>query len=866
MNLTLTSDPLHILDQDRDIYLHDFKLKERPGIKEYEGALVVKGPDCHSPGITGYGSLDSKIMFIGISPASHEMRSGRPLTGPSGQVLDRVLSAINLNRKDVYVTNLICWWKNDPSKEEADHCYDRLLTEIKLVQPKLIVFLGTIVSEYFNDRKFGQLRGATFWDDRFNCYVMSAYHPAAILHNMGEQTANKDDKAATMIHDFVRDLKKLPDIVSWIPYAPQSKVDYEVIDNHVEAQRKLDFLYKKYNGTNEPIALDVETTYAKDDEEVDTFDTQVLCVGVGTSYFAWIFTPKALYKEDGTPALKWPDLHWTMHNSIFDVQIVRKYLGQWLEVKEDTMLQSYSLDERGGVHRLKTLAREYLACGFYEETRFKGKLKLDEIPSELLYEYNAKDVCYTARLCKKFRPEQEADNVRGFYDSLLIPSVNMYKEVQFRGAYIDKEFHTKLAIEWGEKYLYDEQELVDMAEQIGFQGRINLNSPMQLAKLLYEIIGLPILKKTKKGAPSTDQKTLEKLKGQHEFIDKFMDFRHLDHMYGLYIIGMMGQLKVDGRAHAIVKLHASVTGRPSYTKPPLQTIPRSSIEYAASYGLLRRLFIASPIEWIREFHSMYSLPMPPESETEYVIIEADYGKAELWTAANVSNDPQMFEDLKSGDYHTKVAASIKEKPIEEVTKDDRDVSKRVSFGVLYDMESKTLGELIKVSRSVAQGYIVAFHKRNKIYSEWFKRTQQSVRRSGELVTVTGRKRRIIVLGSAIRALKQAVNFPIQSVANDVLQDAALEIHPKIKALAGHILFTVHDSIISEVPKSKVSEAVQIIHDAMTAKRFEGMVQLPVEIKIGSNWGEAKEVHDCSAEASKQKSNSYDVPAFGRCLY
>lgn len=833
------------------------------GVGDYQRKLVSVGPECHSPGCRGYGVTDKGVMFIGIAPGRDEVRTGRPLTGPSGQMLNAVLKAVDIDRSDVYCTNLICWWKDEPTKEEADKCNSRLQDEIKSIKPKLIVLLGGIVTEIFTGRKFGKIRGAVQWNEEYNCYVLSTYHPAAILRGMGDYGSSKDDRASVMIYDFVRDLKKINEVLKWEPEAKLAQIQYKVVDNVEEAQNILNRLAEN---KNQLVALDVETTYGKDDEEVEIYENDVLCVGIGTVDYAWVFKPTALYKDDEkTPTLEWPDLNWVMHNSIFDTQVMRLSLNVWIDVKEDTMLQSYSLDERSGVHRLKTLAREYLSAGFYEDDRFYGKMRLDEIPEEMLYEYNARDVIYTARLCTKFIKEQIEDNVREIYKRILIPCVNMFKEIQYRGVAIDTDLHTKFAWEWGNKYLVDEEELQDIAEQEGWQGQINVNSSQQLSKFLFGILSLPVVKKTNKGVPSTDKEVLEILRGQHIFVDKLLDFRHLAHMYSLYIINLQRNIKIDKRVHAIVKLHGARTGRPSYTEPPLQTIPRQSEEFAESYSLLRNMFCVSPISWIREFNKSLNLPIPDEDD-EMIMIEADYGKAELWTAACISNDEQMYADLRSGDYHSMVAASIKNKDIEEVNKDDRNDSKRVSFGVLYDREAPSLAKALKISVPQAQSYINGFHQRNVSYSTWFKNTQRNIRTAGELITLTGRKRRIIIIGSAVRALKQSVNFPVQSTANDVLLDSAVEIHPLLKELGGSILFTVHDSIVSEVPKSKLKEAVHIIHNAMTAERFPGMVRLPVEIKVGKNWGQNKELHDCAAEPHKQKDNPYGIEKWGRCLY
>jgi uracil-DNA glycosylase family 4 len=834
------------------------------GVEQYKDVRVIQGPVCHDDCVRSYGASGSKVMFVGIAPARDEIeRSKRPLTGPSGKLLDACLEAINLKRNETYCTNLICTWIDDSSKvpqDKIDICYMRLLDEIKIIRPKFIVLLGTLVTEFITGRKFNKVRGAVQWNKDVGCYVMGTYHPSAILRSMGDYGASKDDKASTMIYDFIRDLKKLPDVIEWGSEAPEAQVRYRVVNSIEQAQNVLDNLPRNEDF---PITLDVETTYGKDDEEVEVFKDDVLCVGVGSDNFCWVFTPDALYKKDGTPALVWPaDIWWTMHNSIFDSQVVRRKLGYWLDIKEDTMLQSYSLDERSGVHKLKTLAREYLGAGFYEDDRFYGKLKLEDIPRSMLYEYNAKDVVYTTRLCYKLRKWQVEDNVRNFYLNILIPAVNMYKEAQYHGVNIDNNMLTYFTWDWGVKIIEAESDIQELVENEGWEGDLNLQSHKQLTEFIFRTLSLPIVKYTRKGEPSVDKEVLEQLREQHEFIPKLERVRRLYKMWGTYIVNLPETLKVDGRAHPIVKLHGTATGRPSYTELAVQTFVAPS--HPSEFNRLRELIIPPPFTGY-EGTDDYVCP----EDDEYVIVEVDYGKAELWMAYSYSRDPQMLQDLLSGDYHTNVAMDIYEKQREEVTGDDRTWAKRTSFGILYDIEENTLAKLTRSDAITSRGRISRWFERNKAYYKWFKDTQKQILKTGELVSKTGRKRRIIVLGNAHRAVKQAVNYPIQSTSSDVVLKAATKIHPRLKKIGSHLLFTVHDSIVTKALKSRLIEHCQIMHEEMTRVHFEGVVPIPVEIKVGTSWGTVKGIHDC-AEASTHKlnvgNNMYNINMGGHCLY
>lgn len=836
------------------------------GVDEYKNVSVIRGPSCHTNCVRSYGSMRGGVVFVGISPAKDEtLRTGRPLTGPSGEMLNACLEAIELHRYNYYCTNLVCEWMDDPSDSDIAKCDQRLKHELLNLRPKLIVLLGKLVVEEFTERPFASIRGAVQWSDFYNAYVMGTYHPSAILRSMGDYGSSKDDKASEMIYDFIRDLRKIPQVVEWEPGAPESKIRYRVVTTNDDAQNVLDNLPRSEDF---PISIDAETTYGKDDEEVEVFKDDVLCMGVGSENFAWVFTPSALYREDGTPALVWPPCHWVMHNSIFDSQVVRRKLGQWITIKEDTMLQSYSLDERQGVHRLKKLAREYLGVGFYEEVRYdnwknqkpgkaKGEKRIEDTPKHLLYEYNAQDVVYTTRLFWKFKQWQINDNVRDFYLHILIPAVNMYKEAQYHGVNIDMDMHLKLAWEWGLRINKEEDEIQELVQSEGWEGELNISSTDQVAQFLYGVLSLPIVKYTKGNKPSVDKEVLEQLRNQHEFIPKLESIRRLYKMWSTYIVSLPEKLKVDGRAHPIVKLHGQTGGRPSYSELAVQTFVAPSAPH--EFNQMRKLIIPPPFEGY-EGTDGYECP----EDDEYVIVEIDYGKAELWVAQSYSQDDQMLADLLSGDYHTNVATDIYEKVLELITKDDRSGAKRTSFGILYDIEEGTLAKLTKSTPLDARERIIRWNKRNDDYHRWALDTQKQIRKTGELVSKTGRKRRIIILGNAHRAVKQAVNFPIQSTSNDVVLVSAVQLHPRIKEIGGHILFTMHDSIITKALRSRLTEHCTIMHDIMIAQHFEGIRPIPVEIKVGKSWGDVDGVHDCSERATKP--NEYSIGLEDSCQW
>lgn len=750
------------------------------------------GPTCHPKGIRGYGNKASQVVLLGIAPGQDEVHTGRPFTGRSGQLLDAILEGVGWSRDNVYCTNLICWYKDDPTPAEINECFPRLDAELRSLSPKLVVLLGKLATEKFLGTR-PRLRGAVLWSDTYNCWMMSTYHPAAVFRQL------------PLVHDIIRDLQKIDRILHLQPNA--AHVNYTVLRDHKEAQSVLNHLV-----SGQEYSIDIETTNA-DVDSIDVFVDRLLCLSISNGHMTWVF-PEAIAQ-----GLAWPEgPRWVYHNGMFDTQGLMRYLNVRLPIHEDTLLMSYTIDERGGIHSLKSLAREYCAAGFYEEEvrQDRAKGRLDLVPTEKLYEYNAKDAAYTARLATVLRGMQKADNVEAPYKQLLIPAANAFRDIQYRGAYVCPKQLGRLAHRWGQKWLDEQVGLQEDAERYGGPPNINLNSPKQLSAFLFGHLHLP-------GGPSTKEEVLETLKGMHPFVNRLMEFRHLDHMLTTYVMGIDDDIKRDGRLHADVLLHGTRTGRTSYRHPPLQTIPQASMS-GDEYGQARRIFAAT--------------------NDDYVIGEADYGKAEVWMAYAYSGDENMYRDLTSRDFHTQVATSVFNVPYEEVTKRQRHLTKFVTFGIMYGRGAPSLAQNeLECSNAEAAEYIRRWFGRYPKYSQWWNDTRRLAQEEGELVSMTGRKRRFrLVMGEeAFKALNQAVNFPIQSTASDCKLAAVIKLHEALKPFDSYILFEVHDSIIFEINKRHLDTVLQLINTIMPGPHFPNVPAIPVEIKVGPTWGTAKEV-------------------------
>jgi len=364
-----------------------------------------------------------------------------------------------------------------------------------------------------------------------------------------------------------------------------------------------------------------------------------------------------------------------------------------------------------------------------------------------------------------------------------------------------------------------------------------------MGKFLYDIIGLNVPPNgwTKKGARSTREDVLQLLRRDHPFVEHLMQFRHVDHMYNIYILAMRNHIKYDGCVHPVVKMHGTTSGRLAYSDPPIQTIPPpyEEADYVLPFNRLRRLFETM-------------------DTTERVVVEADYGKAEIWMAYYCSHDENLYRKLTSGDFHTETGVEVLEKERHLITGADRRDMKNVTFGIMYGQDEHGLAPRIHKTKAEAKTYIDIFMETNHQYAQYYQGIKKRILEENELVTATGRKRRIITVGNILdtRTQNQAINYEIQSTTSDCLLSSAIELHYVLAEFDAYLMLTVHDSIVIDAPKKNLKLVIDAVHRVMTRARFPeaGIGPIPVGIKIGPNWGQVKLVHDC------------EFDEYGGCLY
>lgn len=755
-------------------------------------SALVHGPRCHPGGICGYGNPEDGVMLLGISPGREELRTGIPMTGQSGKLIDSILEAYGWSRSRCYATNILCTSSEKASFPEIMECRPRLNEEVKQFKPKLVVLLGNPVTElFFPNRKPGTVRGMIDYYPAWGCHVLPTYHPAAILHGAAE----------FIVRDICRDFAKIGEFFA---SPPRPEVAFHVVGSVAEAQLIMDHL-----PTDLYIALDIETRFNKEDDENVPVEQNVACFSISDGDTTWWFPGEFAAR------IRWrTDIRWTFHHGMYDTVALAETIGTLLPIKEDTLLMSYALDERGGQHKLKTLSREYESAGFYEEHPLFSKWndKLSDVAWTQVY--NSKDTAYTARLAQRMWPKIIEDDMSWVYENLLIPASNVYRLMQRNGIYLNKERYAFLANEWIPLLHAKNEALKAKVGSLGGDPHINLGSPKQLGNFLYGILRLP-------GGPSTAAPILEALEDEHSFIADLLDLRHLEKAVNTYVVGAWDDIKKDGRLHPSPLLHGTVGGRVAYSPYAVNTLPRATSENPY-LSRIRWLFTAQ--------------------DDDHVLIEIDYSQAEIWTAYAYCNDPNMGADLQSGDFHRKNAAFVYNTLPELVSDEQRSDAKRTTFGMFYGIGSFKLAKQINKSVLDAQQLQDGWRERYSGYVKWGNSVVQQIMNNGEVVTKTYRKRRFpIPMDTSI--VNAAINYPIQSTAHDALLLAIIEAYPVLDVMGARILLDNHDAMLIEARKSNAPEVTKRAVEIMESvhSKIPNMIRIPAEAKMGYSWAEMSKV-------------------------
>ncbi|MCI8486620.1 MAG: DNA polymerase I [Clostridia bacterium] len=421
-----------------------------------------------------------------------------------------------------------------------------------------------------------------------------------------------------------------------------------------------------------------------------------------------------------------------------------------------------------------------------------------------------------ARLQEIMTTKLQEINSLDLFSNIEMPLVKVLGEMQFSGMYVDKEELTK----FGDSLKEGLKELTNEIYKLCNE-EFNINSTQQLGNVLFEKLGLPAYKKTKKGY-STDVEILEKLKDKHPVIEKILEYRSLMKLNSTYVEGLLPYINENTkRIHSYFHQTVTQTGRISSTEPNLQNIP-TRIEFGKR---LRKVF------------------KPQEG---YVFIDADYSQIELRVLAHISQDEHMLEAFKNDeDIHVQAASKVLGIPKEEVTKEQRSSAKAVNFGIVYGISDFGLAEQLGVSKKKAKEYIEQYLEKYSGIKKFMNDIVELAKNQGYVETSFHRRRYIPELSSNNYMVRQfgaraAMNTPIQGTAADIMKIAMINVYNKLKEenLDAKVILQVHDELMIEC-KENDKEKVKIILKNCMENAITLLIPLKVETSEAKTWYECK---------------------------
>ncbi len=498
--------------------------------------------------------------------------------------------------------------------------------------------------------------------------------------------------------------------------------------------------------------------------------------------------------------------------------IVRSLLESGLAIDSlrlDTKLAAYLLDPADAAYGLPELLRRHAGLELAAESdAAEGQLDFSGAAVDASLRA-AREALAVARLVDPLREALVANGVGRLNDEVEVPLVGVLARMEHLGVGVDIEVLAEL-----NRSLTTEAETERAAIVAEAGEEINVNSTPQMRALLFDKLGLTPGKKTKTGY-STDQATLEKLRGEHPIIEHLLRYREVEKLRSTYGEGLMAEVAADGRIHATFNQTVARTGRLSSDAPNLHNIPVRTDEG-------------------RRFREAF---VPAEGH-EFLV--ADYNQIELRVIAHLAEDPGLIEAFTAGeDIHATTAARIFGCRPDEVTVEQRSKSKMVSYGLAYGMEAYGLGQRLAIPTGEAQEILDAYFVAFPSVKAFMERTVEAARERGYTETVFGRRRRIPELSSGQRNVRmagerQAMNAPIQGLAADIFKVALVRLDVELgrRALGARIVLQVHDEVILEVAPAERAAADEVVLHAMSGA-FDLRVPLEVNLSHGDSWAAAK---------------------------
>jgi len=811
--------------------------------------------------------------MVGESPGMTEMRMGVPFIGKSGHLLRSLLRGTGydtpttsdlqkalrqgdrtiVDSGNVYYTNAaLCvptaadadTYKTSSTKKEACVlCRDRLVAELEpyLQRDIPVCALGGGASlALVGNEEITKIRGLWHSDDR----VLTTWHPAYVL------------RQPTRVSELTWDLQK--PLAGGPAYRDFPEVDVTILETD---QHMLLFTEMLLAMVERGDILDNTVSFDIESANINYRTDPIICL-----QFSWDVDIGAVVSEDiiHSPITRecllrlfapWSGIKFMGHNAKFDVKFLYYQLGVWnARFEYDSLLGDYILDENR-MHGLKELLADRYSLPDYEQDLVQIYLRSKnddyrKVPRPQLYKYGALDTAYTLRLWRDVRAELEE---RGLWEQpFLYPMMAlqpMWAEMELYGMQVDRDRITDLSRQLRDFTSQVQAQLVDLGEA---SADFNPNSWIQVGKVMYDYFHMPLQKIRKLNPRSTAKPVRQAIERHYREHDQFDcpamewllllgQWRSLEKLRSSYVDNLIPSIDQKQRVHPDILAYGTETGRISVRNPALQTIPRKGTGKALGK------------EWGREIKLCFNVP------DECKMIQVDYGQAELRTAAWMAQDPFLLECYREGkDIHGEVSEAFfpgyyAMKPEDRMAtaigpKSKSDIRKEIKkcvFGRMYLGTAYTIAETLNCTMGQAKEYLAILDSKLGGLVKFENAQWELMRTQGYVETLTGRRRRVplIVRENQDDARKAACNAPVQGMASDLTIMATYEawkwLHADSKFKDVHILITVHDSIILEVPDGLVEVVALKTQEIMERIGDEWMPGIPwvADMEVGNSWGE-----------------------------
>jgi DNA polymerase-1 len=779
------------------------------------------------------GNPESPFVIVGEAPGVQEVKNGVAFCGPSGKVLQHALSQHPDMGEPYFLYAMQCFpgtKTKDPAKviSATRQCNKRLLGEIKKHPRKIILSLGnSAIWATTGDfsLKSTQCRGKRFESPLATNGIVASVHPAYLLRGSGS------------LRQFMADI----DYACKLSKGTSTK-RYELPEFKVASSVRSIYWLADEIAKHPYCAADIETG------GYDGFDhlrDRILCCGFCFTPGLVYVVPEALIPHLNVVFRRAQKTRFIWHNGKFDTKFLHAKGINEARIDEDTMLLSYALDEIGGLHDLEQLTSDILD---FPDWKFmikpylgtvKGvKKTYADIPTPILHDYMSRDISATFQIFPFLRNQVRSDKLlEQLYTQSLVPYAKYFIRIERRGILPDLEQVKKNQIEKTAIAKQLEGQFNTLAVEAEY-GMLNIRSPIQVSKFLYDILKLRDARKPKKRPDSTDEKTLITLP-HHPAVVTLLKYREVHKGLSTYVNSVEEHVGADGRVHCTYLVHGTTTGRPASRNPNLLNIPRDPA--------LRNQFQAGP---------------------DNILMEVDVSQAELRVLAELSGDEElykiyttkgasihkttqleMFGDPKT--YSEEIVQYFMDKfsvtEMERVLEEQNMRAKCVNFGIVYGRTPPSIAEEFKMPVHEAQEWVNKWFRKYSGAYKFIQQCRAAPIRGQNLITPFGRKRRFQIVSpeKLNDAQNQAANFPEQSIASDCVMHTGMRVIDRAeKEYKAFMINTVYDSLLFELPndmRRAFELATYILITLKQVPREFGLTKIPFEgePKIGRTWGALK---------------------------